>query len=163
MTFFSAGSKIPASKINLATSPPIAQLRQTTLQTLTTSVWTALLMQTEDIDTHNGHSAVTNISRYTCQVAGKYELDGGAAFSASATGQRWLRWHKNGVEVEGSGANMDGNASQQTLMSVRSVVVSLAVGDYVELYAFQSSGADLATYVGVTYAQSSMCIKWISD
>lgn len=143
-------------------NPPLAQLRQTVAQTLTNNAWTAINLQTEDIDTSNGHSTITNISRYTAPKAGKYELAGGVAYAGSAAGQRWSRWAKNGVDLPGSGANMDATAAGQALLVARTILVVLAAGDYIELQALQSSGGNLDTYVGVAYAQSTMTVRLIS-
>lgn len=148
-----------------ARTPPVAQLRQTSVQTLTHNNWAALSMQAEDHDSHGGHSTSTNTSRYTCPTGqgGVYELAGAAAFAANATGQRWCRWARNGTELNGSGANMDAAASGQTLLAARTVQVTLAPGDYVELQALQTSGVNVDTYVGVGYAQSTMTVKRVTS
>lgn len=142
-----------------------AKLRQTVAQTIANATWTALTFDVEDIDTHAGHSGTS--SRWTCPtgLGGTYELTGGVSWVPNATGQRWCRFYKNGVEIEGSGANIDANASQPTLTVARSTLVVLAPGDYVELYAFQSiSPANpLATYVAFGYAQSAMNVMRIAS
>ncbi|SIQ07439.1 hypothetical protein [Micromonospora avicenniae] len=149
--------------IDTILNPPVAHLRQTTAQTLSSGSWTALIFQSEDIDTHNGHltGVSDNQRRYTAQVAGIYEFSGAATFTTAIGGNRWCRWAKNGTEIGGSGANTPPISGGQTLLTARTVNVFLNVGDYVELFAYQDSGNPVDTYVGVTYAQSSMSVKWI--
>lgn len=144
-------------------APPIAVLRQTVAQTLTNGTFTALTFTTEDIDTANGHSTSTNTSRYTCQVAGKYMLTGGVTFASNGTGARYARWRVNGADVSGGGTSMPGISGDQALLPARTVIVALNVGDYVELWAYQGSGGNLDTYVGVTYAQSTVTVMRVSS
>jgi hypothetical protein len=155
-------SRIDADIATLET-PPVAQLRQTTAQTgLANGAWTSIAFNAEDIDTHGGHSTVTNNSRYTAQKAGKYRLGGGVAWNTEATGTFWTRWAKGGTEINGSGLNMVTTTSQ-SMVPARDIIVSLAVGEYVELQSAQFSGGTGDTYVGVAYAQSSMVVQWVSD
>lgn len=146
-------------------NPPVAHVRQSTLQTLTHNNWASLIFQQDDIDTHNGHltGLTDNQRRYTCPTGwgGVYEFGGGVAFAANGTGQRWCRWARNGTELNGSGANMDAAAAGQTLLVARTIQVALVPGDYVELQALQTSGINVDTYVGVGYAQSTMTVKWL--
>lgn len=141
-------------------NPAVAQVRQTTAQTIANNTWTSLIFQVDDIDTHNGHltGVSDNQRRYTAQVAGMYLLSGCVAWAASSAGQRWSRWARNGTEINGSLASAEANGSGQQMAVARTMVVSLGVGDYIELQAWQSSGGNLDTYVGVTAAQSSMTV-----
>ncbi|MFG3710121.1 hypothetical protein [Micromonospora sp. NPDC047730] len=142
-------------------APVIARLRQTTPQTLTTGTFAPINFQTEDLDSADGHSTTTNISRYTAKVAGKYELSGAIAFAANGTGQRYAKWQKNGVDVPASGTNMQALTSGQSLLGAATVFVTLAVNDYVQLLGNQLSGANLDTYTGVDYAQSAMNVRYL--
>lgn len=151
-----SGQRLTPARLN----PIIADLRQTTAQTLPNNTWVALLFQAEDIDTHGGHSTTSNTGRYTCTLAGTYMFNGAVAFASHATGQRWCRWHLNGGEIFGTGANVQAITGQPTLLTARTAVMTLAVGDYVELAAFQSSGGNLDTYISgaAGYAQSGMSV-----
>jgi hypothetical protein len=140
-------------------NPPVAQLRQTTQQTITNGVWSPVTFTTEDIDTHNGHDNAVNPSRYVCKLAGIYLVSGAVAYSSFTSGTGWVRVAKNGVEVPGSGDN-ELYTTTQLMVSVRPVYVTLAVGDYVELVTTYI-GANINTYVGVNYAQSSLSLKWV--
>lgn len=140
---------------------PIAHLRQTSIQTLTTSTWTAITWQTEDVDSVSGHSG--SASTYTCQRAGWYRLSGGVSFAANAVGIRDARWVKNGTVVNGSEADVTPLAgSSTTHLTARSILVLLAVGNTVELEAFQSSGGNLSTASSGS-GMSSMSVEWVSN
>lgn len=141
---FSAGQRLNASDLN----GPIAILRQSVAQSLTDAAFTTITFDTEDLDTHNGHSTSVNTSRYTAQKAGRHLFVGGIGFAINSVGARGSRWLLNGAGI-GRGQSMYGNAGGTlvTLITTRIVVVSMVVGDYVELQAYQASGGALNTAV----------------
>lgn len=137
---------------------PYLHVRQTVAQNLTHNTFTAVTFTTEDWDNVNGHSTVTNTSRYTCQTefAGKYLLNGAVAYDANVNGNRTCRWALNGTAITGSqAAGVAGSVS--SIVGARPFLVDLAVGDFVELQGFQSSGVTLATDNAL---QSSMTVTW---
>lgn len=140
---------------------PMAILRQTVSQNFTHSNWTAFTFTTEDLDNRNGHSTSSNTSRYVAPVAGWYELSGAGCWATTSSGTLWTRWAKNGTEIVGSASNMV-NTTSQALLPARTILVSLAASDYVELQGVQFSGSTLATYVSDAYAQSTMTVKWVA-
>ena len=81
---------------------PHAFLRQTSNQSIVFGAWTAVTFDTEDVDTHSGHSTSVNTSRYTAAVAGWYHVVGRGSFAANSTGHRGVRIAKNGSVVNGS-------------------------------------------------------------
>lgn len=140
---------------------PNAQMRQTVSQNLPHLTFTSLTFTTEDFDNVNGHSTVTNTSRYTCQVgfAGKYLLAGGVGFAVDSSGSRTCRWAVNGAAVNASqSSGVAGSVSSN--VSAMTIMVHLAEGDYVELQALQSSGSTLATEVA-SNLQAHMSIAWL--
>jgi hypothetical protein len=140
---------------------PNVHVRQTISQNIAHNTFTSLTFTNEDFDNVNGHSSITNTSRYVCQTgfAGKYLLNGGTAFDANSSGSRTCRWAVNGVAVNASQASgVLGSAS--SAVNAKCVIVHLAEGDYVELQAFQSSGVTLATETA-SNLQSSMSIAWM--
>lgn len=157
MAGFLSGMRLTPARLN----PVVLVARQTSAQTVSNNTWTVITLDVEDIDTNGAHSTVSNTSRFTCPTGydGYYEVSGGVSWASNSTGQRWSRLLKNGTEIDGSGNNIDGNSSNQTLTDARTVIVSLAAGDYVELAGFQSSGGNLATYVAFGYVQSYMTVK----
>jgi hypothetical protein len=132
-----------SDKADFLETPPAFVGRQTSVQSTTTGVWTALTMDTEEYDSHGGHSIVTNTSRYTCQVAGRYRVSGRAAFAANSTGSRGARITLNGAVVAGAASvnapgSLTGNVEVNHLMA-------LVVGDYVQIEGAQNSGGNLST------------------
>lgn len=148
---------------NFMLGKPIATVRQTSAQALTTSGTAyALLFDTEDIDRDNGHSTSTNTSRYTAQTAGWYYVFGQASITGNVTGSRVA-----GIRVNGVAGNISQQISAYTLNANTwtapvSGMVYLNVGDYVEIWASQTSGASLNTYVVAPY-QSFMSVIWVSS
>lgn len=110
----------------------------------------ALSLDTEMYDSDGGHSTTTNTSRYTVQTAGLYHVTGGLTFlTASATGTRTAVVMLNGANVVGSMVQAAGSPSNGTGVQT-STDVQAAVGDYIEIGAWQNSGASMTTTVNGT-------------
>ena len=146
--------------INFALSPPLAELRQTVTQSLPNAGWTALTFDTEIIDTDGGHSTATNTSRYVVQTAGWYLLTAGVSFAASATGGRGLRFAKNGA-AQGFGRVFTAPSPMYASDLNTSKRFLCAVGDYLEVQAFQNSGAALNTNYVANDSGSFMEVQFI--
>lgn len=161
-----AGARILDTDLIIAVNPPLAMLRQAVAQNFPTSgTYAALTFDTEDFDSHNGHSTVTNTSRYTAVVAGVYELSGGCSFTTGgAASARTCRWLKNGAVVNGSASGFPVPATNvASTWAARTILVTLAVGDFVELQAVQSSGGALTTHVGNPEFMPTMVVRWVSN
>lgn len=156
---FAAGQKPTASELNEAIDKPLFSTVQSAAQSIPNATWTAVTFLTEDIDTHGGH---TTLPRYTAQVAGWYRITAKVVFVASATGARFARLLRNGAIVVPSGGNITPPHSDASVVNVLSVV-QLAVSDYVELQAYQASGAALNTFwsAGGPEYRSAMLIECI--
>lgn len=126
----------------------------------------AVLFNSEDYDTDSLHSTSVNTSRMTVVHAGEYQVVGGAEWAAQATaaGIRQLMIVKNATttlkktKLKLSTTTWDGEAVAQTI----SVVCTLAAGDYVELWAYQTSGGALnlsAPAAGVEGASLSLTMQ----
>lgn len=144
--------------------PPIAELRQTSAQTLTTGVYADVLFDVEDLDTdvtgNGGHSTSVNTARYTARYPGWYQVGGGVGFASSATLSRACRWAVNGVAVNGTQVFLP-SSSTVAEFAARTKHVYLDIGDYVTLQAWQNSGGNLNTNIGAS-DQSSASIRWVS-
>jgi hypothetical protein len=129
-------------------------------QSIANGTRTIVTFDTETFDTDGFHSTSTNTGRMTIPSgkAGKYLITGNVTFATNSTGAREIYLFKNGnfysqVFAVATSAGSSGNAIPD--------IVSLAVGDYVELRVEQSSGGSLAvrgdgwgagaTYFGITY------------
>lgn len=129
------------------------------LATGTTDI--AITLDTEDYDSDNGHSTSTNTSRYTIQVAGTYLILGTLAFATNATGNRKVGINVNGANARGGTSQSPGFAGNSWCACVATEQV-LAVGDYVELAAWQTSGGNLSTGAATGFGPVLMC-QWISS
>jgi hypothetical protein len=128
----------------VAVTTPSFSAVQTATQSIPTGVWTAVTFDTEDRDTHSGHSTVTNTSRYTIPVSGWYQVSGRVAFNNSSTsGSRGARIHKNGNIVTGA-ATIVGASTLPTVPQVDRKM-ALVAGDYIEIVAGQNSGSSIST------------------
>lgn len=139
--------------------PPIFRGRQAAAQSLTSGTWSALALDTTDVDSDSGHSNVTNNSRYTCQVAGWYYVEGYFATGSGGTAARFdCSIAKNGTIVGASAQFLLRQNDLQALMS--GTLVQLAVGDYVEVWGRHNSGAGVGTFAG-SDLDCSMNLFWV--
>lgn len=123
---------------------------------------TAVTLDTESYDSDNGHSTVTNASRYTIQVAGTYLIMATASFPTSATGNRKLGLNVNGANMNGgvfTGPAMAGNSWSACVC----VEQALTVGDYVEMVVWQTSGGPLTLNSGGGGFGPTLMCHWISS
>jgi hypothetical protein len=125
--------------------------------TIANATFTAVNFSVEKYDTDGFHSTTTNTSRITIPSgkAGKYLITGKLNWASNATGYRQIAIYKNGSNLSYNAyAVVNGNITGITIVSLD----SLAEGDYVELFGFQTSGGNLdtesgsaATSFGVSY------------
>lgn len=162
---FTAGSRLLAedlvTTLDLLLDPPRAQLRQTSGQTIATSTFTAVTFGAEDYDTDGGHDNVTNNSRYTAQTAGVYRVSGKVSWSANATGQRASQIYLNGSAINGSQSAWPAVAAVERQYTTVELDVTMAVNDYVQVFAFQDSGGNLNTGVANAQVQSILVVRWV--
>lgn len=125
-----------------------------------TGVSTALTFNSELFDTHGFHSTTVNTNRLTvpADCAGYYHIGVNIQWQANVAGSRGISIRINGTTYI---ANQGGNhlvAGGECPMEV-STIYYLAVGDYIETLAYQSSGgALLARYYG-NYANQFFCMR----
>lgn len=139
------------AQTNFLLNPPQFSIYQGVAQTFTTAAFTAVTFDSSLVDTYGGHSNSTNNSRYTAQVAGTYLISGGSGWAAtSTTGGRGGAFYKNGLVQIGNNTVVNANttASSLSVAPMAAVLVQLNVGDYVELWAYQASGGNLASPAG---------------
>lgn len=128
-------------------APPVFRGRQSSAtQSMTTATWFAMNLNAEDIDSDNGHSTVTNNSRYVCQVPGWYWVEGYVAVNSGGSGRFGASIAKNGTQIVGSMQTALVVADLQSLSA--GCFVQLAVGDYVETWGWQGSGGTISTFDG---------------
>jgi len=101
-------------------------------------------MNQETSDSDGFHSTVTNNSRLTVPAgkAGKYFVRGLIAYVSSANGYRDVRIKLNGNLVSVTRMQPPTAATVGAIQE-GSFILDLAVGDYIELVARQTSGGNL--------------------
>ena len=122
-------------------------------QAIANITYTKLTFNTVQFDTNTFHDNSTNTSRMTVPSgkAGKYLITGYINWQSNASGQRIFVVYKNNSLFQSFGSEAaSGNAN-----GISSFVMDLAVADYVELAAYQSSGGSLnvddGRYFQITY------------
>lgn len=138
---------------------PLCSVWQNAAQSIPNASNTPIQFDSTNLDTYGGHSNVTNSSRYTAQVPGWYWVYGNISYSTASAGIRTAAITKNGSTVSGGFGSNNGNSAYYTTVSA-AVPVLMAVGDYVETVAYQSSGAALNSAVGSGQG-SGMVVWWI--
>lgn len=128
-----------------------ANAYSTTTQAITTATWTSVALAGENWDTATLHDTVTNNSRITVPVSGKYQCNWRCQFANAAGGTlgRYIAFGKNGTVDPHSMGTFAFSNSWNTGM-VASEVLNLSANDYVEGFVYQDSGGNLNTQAGAT-------------
>jgi len=121
------------------------QVTSDTNPSLSNNTQTALAWNVERYDTDAFHSNVTNNSRMTIPSgkAGKYLVTAIAEFDNNTTGLRQLSIYKNGSNSVTTYLTPSTTYPSAMITSV----LDLAVNDYVEIYARQTSGSSQTIYI----------------
>jgi hypothetical protein len=137
---------ITASKMGIL---PRTRVYHNIAQTIATGALTALLFNTERFDTDNMHGGV-NPGRIVCKTAGTYMIGASIQWGVNATGTRQVGLRVNGTTIIGSN-RFSAFAIDDVHQSV-SVIYALAVNDYVEVVARQTSGIGLDVSAASQYS-----------
>ena len=118
-------------------------LYNTAAFTTVNGVEQTLTFNTERFDTDAFHSTSSNTSRITIPAgkAGKYRVGINGYFNGNNTGQRQAYIKKNGT-VYGDHKIFGSAVSEQNSV-ILSLIMNLAVADYLEMEVYQSSGGNL--------------------
>jgi hypothetical protein len=130
-------------KWGYATAPAIFS-SNTTTQTISNATWTAVGLDTEDFDTSGFHSTSVNNTRYTIPagLAGKYLLNTNVKWVNNSTGVRLVRFRKNNTST----LAIQEKSTATEFSDQVSTICNLSVGDYVEVFVYQTSGGNLGLY-----------------
>jgi len=126
-------------------SPPSCRVFTTAGQSIAHSSWKDVNWENETYDVQGMHDAATNNSRITILngEAGKYLVTASLSFVGNGTGTRGIRIQKNGAGQERRVMGLRPFATMFCTVTV-SDFFDLAAGDYLEIAAWQNSGAALA-------------------
>lgn len=110
----------------------------------TTGAGVIIPFDTERFDTNGYHDNSTNNTRLTVPTgkAGKYWISFAASFDQNANGVRGVSIRKNGTTYLCS-AYIRAAASNSGCTVYAQTILDLAVGDYVEMDAYQDSGSNI--------------------
>jgi len=153
-------SAAPTPWTTLGASPsPIVAVYRATAYSIPHAAWTAVPFDTVRYD-NSSQWVSGSPTRLTCKVAGTYDAAAYVQMGAAANGSyRVIALAVNGLYVAESslaGATITGAASPRLTASSP---VQLNVGDYVEVHAYQDSGAALALAGGANEpSQLSMAL-----
>jgi hypothetical protein len=144
--------------------PYFIGMKTGTQQTLTTGTWTAITQDSEGVDTVNGHSTVTNTSRYTPTISGWFRTLTVVSYSANATGVRGARTMRNGAGVDTCPYDMRANSGAGDISTPRATGEIFCNGttDYLEPYGYQASGGNLATSYTSNFVGCLFVAQWVN-
>ncbi len=150
---FAAGQKLTAAQLNtylrdnlaFLARPPACSILADSGVAIATGSPTIISGTSENYDWAEApmHSNVTNPSRITAQVAGIYLAGVTISYVANGTGNRQASLIVNGTTVYEGDLVPAATGNSTACHATRTL--ELAVGDYVETRALQSSGGNLST------------------
>lgn len=135
-------SKIPKTAIGFSG----ASVRNSSTQSILNGVNTKLTFDTEEFDTANYHSIVTNTSRFTVPTSGYYQIFAQVHWQGASGGTtRRIAIMKNGTTY--ISLTRIGPLSTNSPAQECSRLCYLSAGDYVEVEVSQDSGGTLTVNV----------------
>jgi hypothetical protein len=147
--------------INFFVAPPLCVVTNSGAQSIVNAgSGSAVTFDTEAVDTDGMHSTGTNTSRLTAVTPGYYVVTGHVVFASNATGERqaWLLINGTGSRI-GFGTTLAMTGASHVTAVIASTTLFLNVGDYVEMFAYQSSGGALNT--DVTTGSPRLSALWV--
>jgi hypothetical protein len=137
---------------------PSTRVYRATAQSIPNTTWTPIQFSTVRYD-NGGQWAAGQPTRLTCQVAGTYAVWGAVQFVPSTGGAtRAAAIWKNGNYIATGGIQgITIPATGGYPMANTPTLVQLAVGDYIEIAAYQDSGAALNTNVSDAGTSQHAC------
>jgi hypothetical protein len=133
---------------------PACQAYRSTPQSIPHASGTPISLDAERFDTDNIHDVATNQDRLTCRTAGRYVITGYAFWAVSGAGaQRRLTLFSSALGGVIAGISVPPGASYDPYQAP-AAILDMAVGDYVQMYAYQDSGAALNIQGGATLSMA---------
>ena len=148
-----AGTRANAADVNASLrNGPACSVTKGGVQTAATGTYLVMTFDTENFDSDGLHSTASNTSRITIPAGfgGVWRISGTAYFTANATGIRSALFVKNGA---GAVLGEDARPAATGISTIckPSALLSLVAGDYVELWAYQTSGGNLDMLATTTF------------
>ena len=142
---------------------PAVRVTHNAAQSATSGTPLVLAFNTERFDTASNaadtmHDTVTNNSRLTCRYAGKYQITANVEFAANAAGYRQLNLRLNGATAIALVNMLPISGAVVQVLNV-TTLYDLAVNDYVEVTATQTSGGALNVDSSGNYTPEFMMVR----
>lgn len=118
---------------------------------------TTLTFDSERWDTDSIHDLVTNPERLTCKTAGRYVIMAQAQFYINTTGRRMIRLRVNGFSIGFDERNPVTVGANSPLLA--QTIFDFAVGDYVTVQVYQTSGNALNILSVAKYSPEFMMAR----
>jgi hypothetical protein len=154
-TTYLAGSSVTQAKIasGVAGTGPAFSAYTTGSTSVPNTTFTKVAYGTEEFDTNSNYD--TSLSRFTPTVAGYYQISASYNFSSASPGgtNSLIALYKNGSWFKsGSGGNVP-------YYNIAALVYMNGSTDYLEIYAYQSSGAPLTIQNSTVYQFSGVLVR----
>ncbi len=148
---------------NYFLSVPVVQLRQTVGQAIANNTPTTILWDTEEIDSDNWHSTVSNTDQVTPQTSGRVQFSATVTWPNNSTGLRSIAWQRDAGAI-GGGIVTIAPLSGDSTYSVARVHTQFFNGstDFFTVQVTQTSGGSLTTIVSPVSSQSTLSARWVS-
>lgn len=161
ISYVTAGARFLASHYNnvkdyldYLLNPPGVMAYRTVAGSVATATWSnAIGLDLEDYDRDGMHDNTTSNSRIVFQTAGRYRITNRMTFASNATGMRAVecRLNAGGAYAGGTLMTRDTRAAVNGDTTVVECNWSrfFNVGDYIEQFAYQTSGGALSYDTGI--------------
>lgn len=118
-------------------------------QSIPNNTGTAVLWDSESLDENGNHSIASNTSKYNILVPGYYAVSARVRFASdNTTGVRDIWVSRNGIVSAGSRYGLvrkGGEADHTVHTAISPIPYPMEIGDYLEVFVFQNSGAAKTT------------------
>jgi hypothetical protein len=120
-------------------------------QAIANAAVTQLAFDSERFDTDAIHDSAVNNDRLTAKTAGKYVITACVQFDVAAGGIRSLQLRYNGIGTV-IGVQYVPPAAANPVIGTVTTIYDLAVGDYVQVWVYQTSGGALNVQAAPNYS-----------
>lgn len=126
---------------------------KTVAQSIANDVYTAVTFNAEDYDIGGLHDTGVNPSRLTAPATGYWQVNAQVSFAQNTVGYRKFYMAKNGTTQIAASAAAVSTGTSTALVAWATVFLN--AGEYVEIFATQTSGAalNIAANTGETFAE----------
>ena len=158
-TLLSSDGAGTISSGGLITNTPAFQIHMSANQSVSNDTWTKVELSNEIFDTNNAFDTSTYRFTVPTGLGGKYLFHYGAQIAdINDTKRGEARFYKNGSGYNFGRNNNYSSSTGAALYCIGSAIITMSVGDYLELYVYQNNGNAQAVYSGATFLSGSRII-----